>query len=102
MEPYYEESGISLHCGDSLTVLRTLPAESVHCCVTSPPYWGLRDYGVEGQLGLEPSPEAYTAKMVEVFREVRREQRVLDTSVTQPLQSTARTTSTKPWLRAGG
>jgi DNA modification methylase len=72
MEPYYEEFGISLHCGDSLTILRTLPAESVHCCVTSPPYWGLRDYGVEGQLGLEPSPEAYTAKMVQVFREVRR------------------------------
>lgn len=58
--------------GDALTVLKTLPSESVHCCVTSPPYWGLRDYGVEGQLGLERTPEEYVAKMVEVFREVRR------------------------------
>ena len=53
--------------GDCLEVLRTLPDESVHCCVTSPPYWGLRDYGVEGQLGLEPTPEEYVANMVEVF-----------------------------------
>ena len=58
--------------GDALEVLRTLPAESVQCCVTSPPYWGLRDYGVEGQLGLEPTPELYVERMVEVFREVRR------------------------------
>lgn len=46
--------------------------KSVHCCVTSPPYYGLRDYGVDGQLGLEKTPEEYVAKMVEVFREVRR------------------------------
>ena len=59
-------------CGDSLTELRKLPDESVHCCVTSPPYWGLRDYGVAGQLGLEKTPEEYVAKIVEVFREVRR------------------------------
>lgn len=58
--------------GDCLEQLRALPDESVHCCVTSPPYWGLRDYGVAGQIGLEPTPEAYVAKMVEVFREVRR------------------------------
>lgn len=45
---------------------------SVHCCVTSPPYFGLRDYGVEGQIGLEETPDAYVAKMVEVFSEVRR------------------------------
>lgn len=62
----------NLHTGDALTVLRTLPAESVHCCVTSPPYWGLRDYGVAGQLGLEASPAEYLARMVEVFGEVRR------------------------------
>jgi DNA modification methylase len=49
-----------------------MPAESVHCVVTSPPYWGLRDYGVGGQLGLEPTPEEYVANMVAVFREVRR------------------------------
>ena len=59
-------------CGDALEILRTLPDESVHCCVTSPPYWGLRDYGAEGQIGLEPTPEEYVAKLVEVFREVRR------------------------------
>ncbi len=58
--------------GDSLKVLRKLDSQSVQCCVTSPPYWSLRDYGVEGQLGLEKTPEEYVAKMVEVFREVRR------------------------------
>jgi len=59
-------------CGDALTELRKLPDESVNCCVTSPPYWGLRDYGVPGQLGLEKTPEEYVAHLVEVFREVRR------------------------------
>jgi DNA modification methylase len=58
--------------GDCLEVLKTLPAESVHTCVTSPPYWGLRDYGVEGQIGLEKTPELFVSKMVEVFREVKR------------------------------
>jgi DNA modification methylase len=58
--------------GDVLDMLKTLDSESVHCCVTSPPYWGLRDYGVEGQLGLEKTPQEYIAKMVEVFREIRR------------------------------
>lgn len=58
--------------GDCRDLLRTLPEESVQCCVTSPPYWGLRDYGVEGQLGLERTPEEYVAAMVEVFRDVRR------------------------------
>lgn len=58
--------------GDSLATLRTLESESVDCCVTSPPYWGLRDYGVEGQLGLEKTPEEFVQKMVEVFREVKR------------------------------
>lgn len=58
--------------GDALDILRTFPAKSVHTCVTSPPYWGLRDYGIPGQLGLEKTPEEYIAKLVEVFREVRR------------------------------
>ncbi len=58
--------------GDCLEVLRQMPAGSVHCCVTSPPYWGLRDYGVEGQFGLEKTPEEYVNKMVAIFREVRR------------------------------
>lgn len=58
--------------GDALEKLRELPDQSVHCCVTSPPYFGLRDYGVEGQIGKEESPTAFVAKLVEVFREVRR------------------------------
>src|SRR3990167_5831223 len=58
--------------GDSLEILKTFPDESIDCCITSPPYWNLRDYGVEGQLGLEKTPEEYVAKMVEVFREVKR------------------------------
>lgn len=61
-----------IYTGDSLAVLRTLPSESVQCCITSPPYYGLRDYGVEGQIGLEETPEAYVEKLVQVFREVRR------------------------------
>ena len=58
--------------GDALEQLRGLPAESVQCVVTSPPYWGLRDYGVEGQLGLEKDPRDYIAAMVNVFAEVQR------------------------------
>lgn len=58
--------------GDCLEKLKTIPDRFVHCCVTSPPYWGLRDYGHAGQIGLEETPEAYVARMVEVFREVRR------------------------------
>ena len=58
--------------GDSLEVLKTLPSESVQCCVTSPPYYALRDYGVDGQIGLEKTPEQYIEKLVSVFREVRR------------------------------
>ena len=57
---------------DCRDVLRTMADESVHCCVTSPPYFVLRDYGVAGQIGREPSPEAFVAEMVAVFREVRR------------------------------
>jgi len=58
--------------GDVIEKLKELPAESVQCAITSPPYWGLRDYGVSGQYGLEKTPEEYIAKMIEVFREVRR------------------------------
>jgi DNA modification methylase len=58
--------------GDCIEGMRTLADGSIHCCVTSPPYWGLRDYGHEGQIGLEDTPEAYVGRMVEVFREVRR------------------------------
>ncbi len=59
-------------CGDSLEVLKTLESESADCVITSPPYFGLRDYGEAGQIGLEDTPQEYVAKLVEVFREVRR------------------------------
>jgi DNA modification methylase len=121
MTPYYQDLSTTVYAGDALTVLRQLPAERVHCVVTSPPYWGLRDYGTatwdggaedcdhrqqlggegassakqntsagtqtiayrdacgkcgarrtDAQLGLESTPEEYVARMVEVFREVRR------------------------------
>ena len=64
--------------GDCRDTLKTLPAESVHCCVTSPPYWGLRSYLPKGhqhkhlEIGSEPTPEAFVETMVQVFREVRR------------------------------
>ncbi|HEY1502569.1 MAG TPA: site-specific DNA-methyltransferase [Acidobacteriaceae bacterium] len=67
--------------GDALSRLRDLPSNSVHCAVTSPPYWGLRDYGIEpvlwpsgwrGCFGLEPTPELYLEHAVFIFREVRR------------------------------
>ena len=63
---------IDLRLGDCLDVLRGMEDDSVHCCVTSPPYYGLRDYGMDGQIGLEPTPDEYVARMVAVFREVRR------------------------------
>lgn len=59
-------------CGDALEILRTMPDESVDCAVTSPPYWALRDYGVEGQLGLEPTFEEYLQKLCAIFDEVKR------------------------------
>lgn len=58
--------------GDCREVLRSLPTKSAHCCVTSPPYFGLRDYGVPGQIGGEDTPVAYVAALVETFREVHR------------------------------
>ena len=61
-----------IYQGDVLDVLKTFPDECVQCCVTSPPYFGLRDYSVDGQMGLEGSPEQYLEKMVTVFAEERR------------------------------
>lgn len=58
--------------GDALDQLREMPAESAQCCVTSPPYFGLRDYGTSGQIGLEATPDEYVVALVAVFREVRR------------------------------
>lgn len=63
---------IEILIGDALGHLRVMPDNSVHCCVTSPPYFGLRDYGVDGQIGLEPTPDEFVAALVAVFREVRR------------------------------
>lgn len=54
--------------GDCTEVLKQIPDKSVDCCITSPPYYGLRDYGVDGQIGLEDMPEGYITKLVEVFR----------------------------------
>src|SRR3990167_4591597 len=58
--------------GDCLEIMRSWPDAFVQTVVTSPPYWGLRDYGMPGQTGLETTPESYVAKMAEVFREVKR------------------------------
>jgi DNA modification methylase len=63
---------VKIITGDCREALALMASESVHMCVTSPPYWGLRDYGIAGQIGLEQSPDAYVAEMVAVFREVRR------------------------------
>ena len=57
---------------DALYALRELPEESVHCCVTSPPYYALRDYGLDMQIGREDTPEQYIDRLTEVFRELRR------------------------------
>ena len=72
MTPYYETKLGKLYHGNVSDVLPQFESESVQMCVTSPPDWGLRDYGVDGQLGLEKTPEEYTEKMVQVFREVKR------------------------------
>lgn len=72
MKPYYEKDCGKLYHGNVLDVLKTMPDQSVNCCVTSPPYWWLRDYGVEGQIGMESTPEKFVETMVMVFREVRR------------------------------
>jgi DNA modification methylase len=69
---YYQDDWLTVLLGDCREVMASMEPESVHCVVTSPPYWGLRDYGSPGQLGLEPTPEAYVESMVAVFREVRR------------------------------
>lgn len=58
--------------GDCLEVLKTIPNESIDCMITSPPYWALRDYGVEGQLGLEPTFQEYITKLCDIFEEVKR------------------------------
>ncbi len=61
-----------VYVGDCLDVLKTFPSESIDMCITSPPYWGLRDYGVDDQLGLEETPEEFIDKLCDVFDEVKR------------------------------
>lgn len=61
-----------IHCGDSLEVLKILPDNAVNCCITSPPYYALRDYGEEKQIGREATPEEYISRLVAVFHEVKR------------------------------
>ena len=61
-----------IYCGDSLQVLQTLPENAVDCCVTSPPYYALRDYGADGQIGREATPEEYVSRITAVFHEVKR------------------------------
>ncbi len=58
--------------GDAFSILRQLPSSFFQCCITSPPYWGLRDYRTEGQIGAEEDPEAYVERLVDVFEEVKR------------------------------
>jgi len=72
IEPYYRDSFIKLYNGDVLTILKQMSGASINCVVTSPPYWGLRDYGINGQFGLEKTPEEYVNKLVRIFGEVRR------------------------------
>ena len=72
MTHWYQDQSATLYCGDSLEVLRRLPDCSIQCCVTSPPYYALRDYGVEGQLGCESAPQLYVDCLVSIFEEVRR------------------------------
>ncbi|MFI1166516.1 DNA-methyltransferase [Streptomyces sp. NPDC020801] len=70
--PYYQDEQVTLLLGDALEQMRMLPDQSVDCIVTSPPYYGLRDYGTAGQYGLEATPAAYVEALRAVFAEVRR------------------------------
>ena len=81
--------------GDALEVLKTIPNGSVQCCVTSPPYWGLRDYGVAGQIGRERTPEEYVDHLLAIFREVRRVLR--DTGVMWLVLGDSYTSGNRTW-----
>ena len=70
--PYLSSSHMTLYKGDSLTILSMMASESVDCIVTSPPYYGKRDYGIDGQLGLEEHPQKYINNLIEIFREAQR------------------------------
>ena len=66
----------TIHNSDCLKTLMAMPDESVDCCITSPPYFNLRNYQIDGQIGLEDSPQAYVAKLTEIFHEVKRARRL--------------------------
>lgn len=72
MRPFYRDDTVTLYAGRAVPVLRSLPDASADCVVTSPPYWGLRDYGMPGQYGLEATPAEYIANLCTAFAEVRR------------------------------
>lgn len=72
MTPYYTDEQITLHLGDALLVAEMMPSNTADCIVTSPPYYGLRDYGIDGQYGLEASPAEYVETMRALFAELRR------------------------------
>jgi hypothetical protein len=72
VQPYLADVDVRLYHGDCLEVLHSLPDRSVHMCATSPPFWSLRDYGHDGQIGLEQSVDEWVARLVSVFDEVRR------------------------------
>ena len=72
MRIYHATEHGKLYCGDSIEVLKAMASQSVNCCVTSPPYFALRDYGVDGQLGLEPTIDEYIDRLCNVFDEVKR------------------------------
>lgn len=91
--------GIRIVTADVMDGLAQLEDEGVHCVVTSPPYWGLRDYGVDGQIGLEPTPAEFVERLVDVFREVRRVLRKDGTCWVNLWDSYA---SQPSWGRGGG
>jgi len=72
MEISVQTKASTVYTGDCVDVLGELGDETVSCCITSPPYWGLRDYGMQGQIGVEDTPEEYVSRIVEVFGQVRR------------------------------
>jgi len=69
---HLDDGDVVLHLGDALDILCAMPGGSVDCVVTSPPYYGLRDYGIDGQIGLEDTPDAFIERLMDVFTEVRR------------------------------
>jgi len=71
VEPCDKNPLLTLH-GDTREIIKTLPDETFQCAVTSPPYWGVRDYGIEGQIGAEPNLDDYIADLLKIFSEVRR------------------------------